>query len=67
MYNINIIVYKLFIFIKVNYIWIVGYVVGILLGKFENGIQMMEEWKYMFKKLYVGINLCLMNVKCGYK
>lgn len=38
MYNINIIVYKLFIFIKVNYIWIVGYVVGILLGKFENGI-----------------------------
>lgn len=38
MYNVNIIVYKLFIFIKVNYIWIVGYVVGILLGKFENGI-----------------------------
>lgn len=38
MYNINIIVYKLFIFIKVNYIWIVGYVVGILLGKLENGI-----------------------------
>lgn len=38
MYNINIIVYKLFIFIKVNNIWIVGYVVGILLGKFENGI-----------------------------
>lgn len=38
MYDINIIVYKLFIFIKVNNIWIVGYVVGILLGKFENGI-----------------------------
>lgn len=38
MYNVNIIVYKLFIFIKVNYIWIVGYVVGILLGKLENGI-----------------------------
>lgn len=38
MYDINIIVYKLFIFIKVNYIWIVGYVVGILLGKLENGI-----------------------------
>lgn len=38
MYNINIIVYKLFIFIKVNNIWIVGYVVGILLGKLENGI-----------------------------
>lgn len=38
MYDINIIVYKLFIFIKVNNIWIVGYVVGILLGKLENGI-----------------------------
>lgn len=38
MYNVNIIVYKLFIFIKVNYIWIVEYVVGILLGKLENGI-----------------------------
>lgn len=38
MYNVNIIVYKLFIFIKVNNIWIVGYVVGILLGKLENGI-----------------------------
>lgn len=38
LYNIDIIVYELFIFIKVNYIWIVGYVVGILLGKLENGI-----------------------------
>lgn len=38
MYNVNIIVYKLFIFIKVNNSWIVGYVVGILLGKLENGI-----------------------------